>query len=411
MWSALAARRLISSNLENGGEDIEVTVIAPEAKLVLRPRLYEANPASMSAVLGDLFQVTGVRFIQGTVESIHVDKHEIAFSDPTGARSSHIYDRLILAAGSRLKRPNIAGIQEYTFDVDQIEGASKLDTHLDSLASVTPSKARDTVVICGGGFTGIELAAELPHRLRKVLGDNTDIRVVIVEREGEIGPDLGPNPRPVIIQALKDLGVEMKLGAAVVKVDAGGITLSTGERIDTLTAVWTGGMVANELNNQVPGEKDRAGRLHVDGYLRTLSVKDIFATGDAAFAATDDKGNHSLMSCQHAVPLGTAAGYNAAADLLGIAMMPYSQPQYVTCLDLGPFGAVVSEGWERNVLFKGAEAKPIKQFVNGTLIYPPGANSAEAFQRADPVLSSVPIDKSLYLALIENARTGNVAVA
>lgn len=411
MWSALAARSLITSNLENGGPDVEVVVIAPEPRLVIRPRLYEQDPGSMSAPLEDVFKVTGVQFVQGTVERILVDTHEIVFLDPTGAKSRLLYDRLILAAGSRLQRPNIQGLQEHTFDIDQLEGAVKLDTHLKRLVSVAPSKARDTVVVCGGGFTGIELAAELPHRLRDLFGDNSNVRVVIVERASEIGPDLGPNPRPVIIQALKDLGVEMKLGAAVTEIDAEGVVLSTGERINALTAVWTAGMVANELNQQVPGEKDQFGRLRVDHHLRTLSAKDVFATGDAAIAATDDKGNFTLMSCQHAQPLGTAAGHNAAADLLGVAMIPYSQPFYATCLDLGPFGAVVGQGWERKVIYKGAEAKPIKNFINGTLIYPPEATLDEAFGGADPNVSAPPTARRLYLSMMEEAKNRSLATA
>lgn len=403
MWSALAARRIITSNLENGGPDIEVVVIAPEQRLVLRPRLYEQEPASMSAPLADLFRVTGVQFVQGTVQSIFADKQEIAFLNATDVKSHLGYDRLIIAAGSHLRRPDIPGLQDHTFDVDQYEGAVKLDTHLKSLNSVAPSKARNTVVVCGGGFTGIELAAELPQRLRKILGDNINVRVVIVERNNEIGPDLGPNPRPVILKAFKESGVEMRLGAAVTAIDEAGVVLSTGERIESLTAVWTAGMIANGLNQQVPGEKDQFGRLRVDQYLRTLSANEIFATGDAAIAATDDIGNFTLMSCQHAQPLGTAAGHNAAADLLGIALLPYSQPFYATCLDLGPFGAVVGKDWERNVIFQGTEAKPIKQFINGTLIYPPKANLEEAYGGADPAISAPPTARRLYLEMMEKA--------
>ena len=69
MWSALAAMRLIDLN---GGEaaGIEVTVIAPEPRLVVRPRLYEADAATMSTPLSELFHVTGVRFIKGMVDTI-----------------------------------------------------------------------------------------------------------------------------------------------------------------------------------------------------------------------------------------------------------------------------------------------------------------------------------------------------
>ena len=75
--------------------------------------------------------------------------------------------------------------------------------------------ARNTVVVAGGGFTGIETVAEMPERLRAILGDDAAIRVVVVEQAPHIGPDLGANPRPVIEEALAECGVEIITGAAV----------------------------------------------------------------------------------------------------------------------------------------------------------------------------------------------------
>lgn len=79
------------------------------------------------------------------------------------------------------------------------------------------------------------------------------------------------------------------------------------------------------------------------------------------------------MSCQHAMNLGRSAGHNVAADLLGHPTRPYRQPKYVTCLDLGPWGAVYTEGWDRQVKMKGAEAKRLKNRINTERIYPPRA--------------------------------------
>jgi len=82
--------------------------------------------------------------------------------------------------------------------------------------------------------------------------------------------------------------------------------------------------------------------------------------------------------------LGRSAGHNVAADLLGQPPIPYSQPKYVTCLDLGPWGAVYTEGWDRQVKLSGAEAKALKTRINTEWIYPPSANRAEALASADP---------------------------
>ncbi|KAI0391778.1 FAD-containing subunit of NADH dehydrogenase [Xylariaceae sp. FL0594] len=389
-WAALSARRLISLQLESGPQPkaaaaVEVIVVAPDANLVMRPRLYEAGPASMSAPVDDIYRACGVEFVHGIVDAIRAADREIdVVGRTTGVRSTMRYDKLVLAAGSQVVRPEIPGLGEHAFSVDQLEDAVKLENHLQSLPSIPASRARNTFVVCGGGFTGIEVATELPARLRAILGEKQDIRVVIVERGQDVGPDLGAGPRPHIVKALEDLKVESRLGSAVVSIDASGVTLASGEHIKTLTAIWTAGVFATPLTKQIPGEKDNFGRLHVDTDLRVPSVPDIFVAGDAVSAAADDSGHCTKMSCQHATPLGKIAGHNAAAELLNIPRLSYAQPVYRCCLDLGPAGAVVGEGWDLQVQYVGPEAKPMKRFINTSLIYPPKADPDLAFAAADP---------------------------
>lgn len=383
MWSALAAARLLDLR---GRTDVEITLVAPAAELHVRPRLYENDPGAMRAPLQPLFDAVGVRFVAGRVDAIDVARREVSVSGvEAGSEAQRLgYDRLVLAAGSRLFRPEIPGLVPHAFNVDQIEDAAALEAHLHALAARPAGKARNTVVVAGAGFTGIETAAELPARLRAILGETEEVDVVLVDREAELGPDLGPGPRPVITRALTELGVRWKLGSGVAFVDAQGATLASGERIDAQTVVWTAGARASALTAQVPGERDRFGRLHVDRDLKVMGVDDVYATGDCAYAATDEAGNHAAMSCQHAMNLGRSAGHNAAADLLGEALLPYSQPKYVTCLDLGPWGAVYTEGWDRVVKLEGAQAKALKTQINSEWIYPPAPNRAEALAAADP---------------------------
>ena len=382
MWSALSAARLLD---EQGRTDVEITLIAPDPHLHVRPRLYEEGPANFRAPLTEIFEATGVKFIQGTVERIHVARRAVDLTGVGGESSTLGYDRLVLATGSRLFRPSIPGLAEHTFSVDQTDEAVELEAHIRSLASQPDSPARNTVVVAGGGFTGIETAAEMPARLRAALGEHANVKVIIVERNGEIGPDLGAGPRPVIEEALGSLGVTWKLGSGVASVDAGGVTTADGERIETHTVIWTAGLRASTLTAQIPGKLDGTGRLHVDRNLAVEGVPGVYATGDVARAATDDEGNHTMMSCQHAMNLGRSAGHNVAADLLGLEPIPYSQPKYVTCLDLGPWGAVYTEGWEREVKLQGPEAKKLKHQINSEWIYPPRADREQALAAADPL--------------------------
>jgi NADH dehydrogenase len=383
MYAALSAARM-RDIAGVGPDDFEIALIAPAPTLVVRPRLYEARPETLTAPLGDVLDAIEVRYVQGRVETINPDARSLEFRDARGATKAMIYDRLVIATGSELFRPPIPGLKEHSFSVDNLDDAMKLDRHLHGLADRPVSKARNTVVVAGGGFTGIEVATEMPARLRAILGADAEIRVVIVERNKAIAKDMGDGPRPIIERALSDLGIETRTGAGVVAVDETGVTLDSGERIDSNTIIWAAGIRAAPLTSKIAAERDNFGRLLVDEVLRVPNVPGVFATGDAAKAASDELGNHALMSCQHATRMGAFAGNNAAADLLGLAPTPYHQRGYVTCLDLGGAGALVTRGWDRKVEMVGAEAKKLKAEINTVWIYPPAAERAAALASAVP---------------------------
>ena len=384
VWSALSAARLLAEHESEAG-DIEIVVVAPRASLDLRPRFYEPDVATMTTPLGPLLEAVGVRFVAGMVEAVDPPAKAVAFVDEAGHRSMLAYDRLILASGSRLARPDLPGLAEHAFSIDQRDEAAAFEAHLHGLAARPPSAARNTVVVVGGGFTGIEMAMELPARLRAILGEDTPVRVVLLEQSAVIGPELGEKPRPVIAGALASQGIECRLETSVTRIDANGVRTTAGDRIESLSVLWTGGMRASDLTRCLPGERDALGRLHVDRHLRVPGAPGIFAAGDTACAATDDAGNHTLMSCQHALVLGRFAGHNAAADLVGAAPLPYAQERYGTCLDLGPWGSVVTAGWDRAVQLAGPDAKATKRFINGTAIMPPPPVRAQALAAADPL--------------------------
>ncbi|EGX91585.1 NADH dehydrogenase, FAD-containing subunit [Cordyceps militaris CM01] len=334
LWSALSAQRLIQ--LRNKQNDVHVVVIAPKPSLVVRPRLYEANPSAMAHDIAPLLHATGIQFLEGIVHAIDPSSSTITYaSDTAGVATATLsYDRLVLAAGSSVVRPEgVQGLSAHAFDIDSLASAATLDAHLKSLASLPPSAARDTVVVCGAGFTGIELATELPARLGR------HMRIILVDPSDAVGAQLGAGPRPAIAAALAALR-----------------------------------------------DRDALGRVRVDATLRVPSARAVFVTGDAAHAVADPAaGQAALMCCQHALLLGRVAGHNAAAGLVGAPLVDYAQAAYNCCLDLGGHGAVICRGWQRDVMLEGDMAKRVKQYINGTLIYPP-TDAAEALAAADPGL-------------------------
>lgn len=383
MYAALSAARLrdIQGVLP---DQLEIALVAPEPTLVVRPRLYEPNPETLTAPLQDVLEAIDVVYVRGHAEAIDTKSRIVEVAAAQSKRKKLSYDRLVVATGSRLFRPNVPGLAEHGFSVDQLDDAIALDRHLHALSNRPASLGRNTVVVAGGGFTGIEAATEVPARLRKILGKDAQLRVVIVDRNEVIAPDMGAGPRPIIEEALRKLGIETRLGVGVASLDKSGVKLSSGEQIECETTIWAAGMRAAPLTAQIPAERDQFGRLLVDRDLRVPSVSGVFATGDAARAACDDVGNYALMSCQHATRMGAFAGNNAAAELLGVPTRSYHQKAYVTCLDLGEAGALFTRGWERTVEMVGDVAKKTKQEINTVWIYPPKAERAAALASADP---------------------------
>ncbi|SCB47544.1 NADH dehydrogenase [Bradyrhizobium shewense] len=383
MYAALSAARL--REIQGVSPDqLEIALVAPEPTLVVRPRLYERKPETLTAPLLDVLEAIDVSYVQGIAETVDTKSSMVKIATAKGTKKTLSYDRLVVTTGSRLFRPNIPGLGEHGFSVDSLADAIALDKHLHGLAKRPATNGRDTVVVCGGGFTGIEAATEMSGRLRDILGANARPRVIIVERNTSIAPDMGAGPRPIIEEALGKLGVEARLGAGVASLDKSGVTLSSGEHIETETVIWAAGIRAAPLTTQIPAERDSFGRLLVDRCLQVTGVQGVFAAGDAARAACDDEGNYALMSCQHATRMGAFAGNNAAAELLGLATRPYHQKGYVTCLDLGGAGALFTRGWQREVTMVGEVAKKTKREINTVWIYPPKAERAAALASADP---------------------------
>jgi len=101
------------------------------------------------------------------------------------------------------------------------------------------------------------------------------------------------------------------------------------------------------------------------------------------------------MSCQFARPMGRHAGYNVVADLFGEPMLPLDIDWYVTVLDLGGWGALYTEGWERKVRTTGAAAKETKMTINHKRIYPPlNGSRADLLAAAAPSVQTPPATRT-----------------
>lgn len=358
VWSAAGAA------LARGDADLRITLIAPGEHLVLRPRLYEPEPDLAKVELRRILDPIGVEHLRATVSAIDTGRRVVvADGEEIG------YDRLVLAAGSRLVRPRDLPGADRLFDIDTLDGARRLTGFL---------RGREdfAAVVVGAGFTGLEIATALAARGR----------VLLVDRAPVVGHQLGPGPREEIEAALEGLGIERRLATTVTEVGEGYAVLSDGTSVRADAVVWSVGMRASELTRQISDDLDHLGRVPVDRWLRARP--DVFAAGDTAMAAYD-AGHTVVQACQHATPLGKVAGCNAAADLLGLPLREFTPGPYVTCLDLGGAGGVFTRGWDRTVMASGAEGADIKRRINQA-IHPPVDDAPAILTAADRVRIELP---------------------
>lgn len=366
VWAAMAA----SAQRRRAGLPLDIALVSRDPWLTIRPRLYEGDVSGTRVALDDVLGPAGVERVEGEVQQLNWRAHNVVFADGTTMR----YDRLVFAAGSVVQRAAIPGA-DHAFTVDTWQEATALQNHLDALPRSPSDKAGHfTAVVIGAGFTGIEVATSLASRMRRIAaaaGFRQLARVVLLERAPVIAPDLGDDARRHVQKALATLRVESRSGTEVAAIEPDGVRLTGDEWIPAATVILTGGFRANPLAGELAEQRDALGRVNVDAYLRVHNIEHVYAAGDVARAAADAAGHIAPMSCQCAIPMGEIAGANAAAELLGGRLAPFSHSAYVTCLDLGEAGALFMEGWDREVRLTGFWAKVMKQVINTRLIYPP----------------------------------------
>jgi NADH dehydrogenase len=370
VWAAMGASRLLRRHGVEGR--VGITLVSPDDALVVRPRLYESDLSGVRVPLSGVLSPVGIDHRRTTVERIDTGGRWLTLAGDFPAELA--YDQLVLCAGSKVRLPEGS---EGVHCVDSYEQAAALHQAVEGLADRHGAPFSATVI--GAGFTGLELATELSDKLRGVAraagASAVDVSVRLVDQASTVAPEFGPKARLVIEDALRSLAVQTQTGVPVSHVDAGGVTLANGERVEGSLTIWAAGPRASALNEQLGLPLDAKGRLAVDSHMAT-GIDGIWAAGDSAAVTVDGK-HLAMMSCQQAMPQGRQAGENAAAAILGRSPGRYTQPLYLTCLDLGSAGGLLTCGYERDtIIASGEPGKRFKRWINRSLIYPPASGDA-----------------------------------
>jgi NADH dehydrogenase len=275
------------------------------------------------------------------------------------------YRWLVIAMGSDVSYAGIPGLAGDAFVLRWLDDARRLREHLttlsERLANAGPDERESwqTVVVGGGGATGVQLAGELADWLRDDWNRPAGGHIVLVEATRGLLPRFPVELGREALRILRAKGVEVRLGELVNAFESGEVHLSSGDRLATQTLVWTGGIRLPHLV-AAAGLPIRHGALATDPFLRVPNRPEIFVVGDC-LSVLDAKSEDSLpASAQLATQAGRAAAENVARSIQGKSLRPF-KPNYIgEAISVGRDNAVARVG---PLTLKGMPGLAVKRFT------------------------------------------------
>ncbi|MFJ8467503.1 NAD(P)/FAD-dependent oxidoreductase [Streptomyces swartbergensis] len=306
-------------------EDVAITLVNAEPDFVERVRMHQLaagqdlSPRPLSA----MFAGTGVELKLAKVTGVDVDRRTVAVVDTNGGEPGAEeleYDTLVYALGSGWNDQGVPGAAEHAHQIAGRPGALRLRERLARLG------AGESVVVVGGGLTGLEAATEIAEA-------RPDLDVALAAR-GELGGWLSPKGRRHLRKVFGKLGITVHEHATVTGVEAGRVTTADGGTIPAAVTVWTTGFAVHPIAKATTLDVTDTGRIVVDGTMRSVSHPDVYAIGDAALAM--GPGDKPLrMSCASGTPMAWQAADAIAARLTG-GKLPNAPLRYFNqCISLG----------------------------------------------------------------------------
>jgi NADH dehydrogenase len=344
-FGGIEAMRVLERKL-GGRADIELLLISDNNYLLFTPLLPQVasslvEPRHIIQPIRDIRGSRRFRFRRDRVEGIDLAARRVHL-----AEGSVEYDRLVVALGGITPSFGIPGVDAHALNYKSLEDGVLLRDHLIDLAEHAdhepdPATRRRLLTICvvGGGYTGVELIAELQDFFESYLVpryrgiEAGDYRLLLLEAGREILRGVHPTLAVRARASLRREGIEVRTGTQVTRVLEGAVEIQGTEQIPVGLTVWAAGVKGSPVLADLPVEHDRLGRVVVDPHLRLPGHPEVYGAGDAV--TIQGRPEASIPIIPAALAHGRLAADNIAADLAGRAL---------ETIEFRPQGMLVSLG-------------------------------------------------------------------
>ena len=319
---------------------VEVLLVDRNNYHTFTPLLYQVatcalDPSEIAYPVRNIFRrKRNVEFLLGEVVAVDTNGRLLHIHSG-GQQYQEPYDYLILATGSTPTYFGNDSFQRHALELRTLSDAIELRNHVLRLFeratwSDDPAQvaALTTIVVVGGGPTGIETAGAIYELYNHVLNveypqKQLHARVILVEMQPHL---LAPYPeklRKAAVEQLRSLGVEVLLGQRVTEVTADAVHLGDGTVIPTHTLLWAAGVKGSPLADLLGVPLQRGGRLPITPTTAVLGLNRVYAVGDMAYLEDPD-GQPYPMLIPVAQQQGELAAYNILANIAGQPLRSFS---------------------------------------------------------------------------------------
>ena len=334
--------------------DLEITVVDQENYSLFTPLLPEVpsgalEPKHIVFPLRAFLRYANVR--QAEVKRIDLAQQLVTAAHCPDCEIAHFsYDHLVLALGSVTNFFGLPGIASHGLQMKTLADATSLHAHVIGMfehASMYPARRREllTFVVAGGGFAGVETAAELNEFVKKADRyypevRKEDVRVVLVHAGPRILPEVNESLSSYALKKLCSRGVKVLLQTKIQSYSDNRVLLSNGEEIATRTLIWTAGTKAHPLLADLDVAKTAGGKVVVDDTLQAEGYPGVWAIGDCASVPDRTTGKTCPPTAQHAIRQARQLARNIAAVVAGQTPQPFRYKPLGVLAGLGRRSAV-----------------------------------------------------------------------
>ena len=335
-----------------GDDGVSVTLINRENYFVFQPLMADIISGAIDTthvVVPLRRMLRDVAVEVGYVERIDpIRKRVVVQRRQSGQTFAVEYDALVVALGSVTDFRAVPGMAEYALGVRTLGDAFYLRNRalaqLEEAAGEVDRKAQEaklTFVVVGGGSTGVEVAAELEDLLRtahRTFADLPEPRVVLVHGRRYVLPEFGERLARYATRKLGELGVSLRLGHRLTRVEPDSVELDDGSTVRTETVISTVGNAPHPVLASLAVSKDaldERGWVRPDATFAVPGLDRVWALGDCASIIDPKNGRPMPATAQHAVREGPHAARNILAVLKGQPPTPFDYDQQGMLVSLG----------------------------------------------------------------------------